>query len=81
MAPSVGISVSVWQEAKALKTEDGELLIDIAEMDNITAIALMSLFFAMIPVLNTDTECFLCSRDTQDIAAKYPNHYYRSHKY
>ncbi len=44
MATSVGISVSVWQEAKALETEDGELLIDIAEMDNIAAIALMSLF-------------------------------------
>ena len=56
MATSVGISVSVWQEAKALNTEDGELLIDIAEMDDIAAIALMSLFFAMIPVLNGEVE-------------------------
>lgn len=56
MATSVGISVSVWQEAKALTTEDGELLIDIAEMDDISAIALMSLFFSMIPVLNGDVE-------------------------
>ncbi len=48
MATSVGISVSVWQEAKALHTEDGELLIDIAEMDDIAAIALMSLFFAAL---------------------------------
>ena len=56
MATSVGISVSVWQEAKALKTEDGALLIDIAEMDDIAAIALMSLFFAMIPVLNGEVE-------------------------
>ncbi|ELS00778.1 Kef-type K+ transport system, membrane component [Xenococcus sp. PCC 7305] len=56
MATSVGISVSVWQEAKALNTENGELLIDIAEMDDIAAIAIMSLFFAMIPVLNGNVE-------------------------
>lgn len=56
MATSVGISVSVWQEAKALNTDNGELLIDIAEMDDIIAIALMSLFFAMIPVLNGDVD-------------------------
>ncbi|MGK7935846.1 MAG: cation:proton antiporter, partial [Xenococcaceae cyanobacterium] len=56
MATSVGISVSVWQEAKALNTDNGELLIDIAEMDDIVAIALMSLFFAMIPVLNGEVE-------------------------
>ena len=56
MATSVGISVNVWQEAKALNTDNGELLIDIAEMDDIAAIALMSLFFAMIPVLNGDVE-------------------------
>ncbi len=36
--------------------QNGELLIDIAEMDDIAAIALMSLFFAMIPVLNGDVE-------------------------
>ncbi|MBE9043391.1 cation:proton antiporter [Pleurocapsales cyanobacterium LEGE 10410] len=56
MATSVGISVSVWREAEALNTDNGELLIDIAEMDDIAAIALMSLFFAMIPVLNGDVE-------------------------
>lgn len=56
MATSVGISVSVWQEAKALNTDNGELLIDIAEMDDIAAIALMTLFFTMIPVFNGDVE-------------------------
>ena len=56
MATSVGISVSVWQEAQALKTDDGELLIDIAEMDDIAAITLMSLFLAMIPVINGEVE-------------------------
>ncbi|MEM8808198.1 MAG: cation:proton antiporter [Cyanobacteria bacterium P01_G01_bin.38] len=49
MATSVGISVSVWQEANALKSLTGEILLDIAEMDDIAAIALMSLLFAMLP--------------------------------
>ena len=48
-ATSVGISVSVWQEAKSLNSLNGELLLDIAEMDDIAAIALMSLLFALLP--------------------------------
>ena len=55
-ATSVGISVSVWQEAGMLNSTNGELLLDIAEMDDIVAIALMSLLFAMVPVLNGDVE-------------------------
>ena len=61
MATSVGISVSVWQEARALNTDNGELLIDIAEMDDIAAIALMSLFFAAIPLLNGDLQVDILS--------------------
>ena len=56
IATSVGISVSVWQEVKALDSANGELLLDIAEMDDIMAIALMSLLFAMIPLLNGDVD-------------------------
>lgn len=56
IATSVGISVSVWQENHALDSPDGELLLDIAEMDDIAAIALMSLLFATIPVFNGDLE-------------------------
>lgn len=68
MATSVGISVSVWQEAQALNTDNGELLIDIAEMDDIVAIALMSLFFAMIPILNGDVEANILSVFMRTIA-------------
>jgi len=50
-ATSVGISISGWQEAKALNTSNGELLIDIAEMDDISAVILMSLLFAIVPIL------------------------------
>jgi Kef-type K+ transport system membrane component KefB len=67
MATSVGISVSVWQEAKALNSDNGELLVDIAEMDDIAAIALMSLLFAMIPVLNGDVEANILPVFTETI--------------
>ncbi|MGB5631194.1 MAG: cation:proton antiporter [Waterburya sp.] len=56
IATSVGISVSVWQSAKALDSPNGELLLDIAEMDDIVAIALMLLLFAMIPIFQGDIE-------------------------
>ncbi|MDJ0704985.1 MAG: cation:proton antiporter [Leptolyngbyaceae cyanobacterium MO_188.B28] len=55
-ATSVGISVGLWQEEDALNSPNGELLLDIAEMDDIAAIALMSLLFAIVPFLNGDVE-------------------------
>ena len=55
-ATSVGISVGVWQEAKALNSDNGELLLDLAEMDDLAAIALMSLLLSMLPVLNGEVE-------------------------
>lgn len=50
VATSVGISVSVWQEANALNSRNGELLLDVAELDDIAAIAGMSLLFELVPV-------------------------------
>ncbi|MCJ7521619.1 MAG: cation:proton antiporter, partial [Dehalococcoidia bacterium] len=50
-ATSVAISVAVWQEAKAIKSPTGELLVDVAEMDDISAMVLMALLFATAPML------------------------------
>lgn len=50
-ATSVGVSVMVWQDAGWLKTELGEKLIDVAELDDISAIILMVLLFAVAPML------------------------------
>ncbi len=55
-ATSVGISVSVWQEAKALNSDNGELLLDLAQMDDLAAIGLMSLLLSMLPVLRGEVE-------------------------
>ena len=48
-ATSVGVSVAVWQEAGALDTPTGELLIDTAEMDDLSAVMLMAVLFAVLP--------------------------------
>ena len=50
-ATSVAISVAVWQEAKAINSPTGELLVDVAEMDDISAMVLMALLFATAPML------------------------------
>lgn len=51
-ATSVGISVSIWQEAEALNSPNGELMLDVAEMDDISAIFLMALLFNIVPVIH-----------------------------
>ena len=50
-ATSIGISVAAWQEMDALRSPNGELLVDIAELDDISAILLMALLFAVLPQL------------------------------
>jgi len=51
MATSVSISVSVWEEAGALGSRNGELLLDVAEADDISSVVAMVLLFAAVPVL------------------------------
>ncbi len=50
-ATSVGISAAVWEQENALRSENGELLIDVAELDDISAVVLMALLFALLPEL------------------------------
>lgn len=50
-ATSVGIPAGVWQGAGAINSPNGELLIDVAELDDISGIILMALLFAVVPVL------------------------------
>jgi Kef-type K+ transport system membrane component KefB len=50
-ATSVGVSVGVWQDARAMRTENGERLLDVAEMDDISGVALLALLIAVVPVL------------------------------
>lgn len=52
-ATSVGVSVGIWQEAGAIESSTGELLIDVAELDDISGIIFMALLFAVSPVLKS----------------------------
>jgi Kef-type K+ transport system membrane component KefB len=47
-ATSVGISVAVWERQGALNSPDGQLLVDVAELDDISAVVLMSLLFSLL---------------------------------
>lgn len=55
-ATSVGVSIAPWQDREALCTDDGELLLDVAEMDDISGVVLMALLFAVAPQLEGGLE-------------------------
>ena len=53
-ATSVGIPVAVWQDAGTMQSETGDLLLDVAEMDDISAVVLMAILFALAPIWHTN---------------------------
>lgn len=53
-ATSVGVSTAVWNEAGAIGTDTGALLIDVAELDDISAVIFMSVLFASVPSLHSE---------------------------
>jgi Kef-type K+ transport system membrane component KefB len=55
-ATSVGVSVKVWDDKGALKSSKGALLLDLAELDDVTAVVLMALLFAVVPSLQAGGE-------------------------
>lgn len=48
-ATSVGVTAQMWDDAGALNTTNGNLLLDVAELDDISAVVLMALLFAVLP--------------------------------
>ncbi|MCP5182970.1 MAG: cation:proton antiporter [Pseudomonadales bacterium] len=48
---SVGVCAVVWENAGRLNSPEGELLIDVAELDDLSAVGLMAILFALAPVL------------------------------
>jgi len=47
-ATSVGVSLAVWQEQKITQSPTGRLLLDVAEMDDISGIILMTLLLSAV---------------------------------
>lgn len=50
-ATSVGVCMAVWREKEKLNTANGELLVDVAELDDISGVGLMAVLFAVVPAL------------------------------
>lgn len=50
-ATSVAISTKVWRDAGALNSARGELLVDVAELDDLSGILFLAVLFAVMPVL------------------------------
>lgn len=50
-ATSVAVSVGVWERAKALRSPMGQLLVDVAELDDITGVIFMAVLFSVTPIL------------------------------
>jgi len=51
-ATSIGVSIPPWQEAGALNSESGSLVLDVAELDDISGVVLMALLLSLIPTLS-----------------------------
>ena len=58
-ATSVGVAIAAWQEQRALDSENGDLLIDVAEMDDISSVMFMTLLLAITPILRGAPELTL----------------------
>lgn len=50
-ATSVGVTVAVWESRQVLDTPNGRLLLDVAELDDISAVILMALLYSLLPVI------------------------------
>lgn len=50
-ATSVGVTVGVWDSRDALDSRAGNILLDVAELDDISAVVLMALLFAVLPTI------------------------------
>lgn len=52
---SVGMSANVWDEMGVIKSDTGQTLLDVAEMDDISGILLMGILFSIAPLLQNET--------------------------
>ena len=55
-ATSIGVSIEIWQKHGATGTQNGQLLLDVAELDDISAVILMAVLFSLAPLLHRSPE-------------------------
>jgi Kef-type K+ transport system membrane component KefB len=63
-ATSIAVSVSVWEELNLLNSSKGTLLIDVAELDDLSGVLLLAVLLAIIPVLLSGESGLLGSAST-----------------
>lgn len=51
-ATSVGVSLAVWRDEGAIDSDDGALLLDLAELDDVAAVVLLAMLLALAPVVH-----------------------------
>lgn len=51
-ATSVGVSLAVWRDMGAMNTENGALLLDLAELDDLSGVLLLAMLLALAPVIH-----------------------------
>ncbi|MEX0421985.1 cation:proton antiporter [Spiribacter pallidus] len=51
-ATSIGVALPPWQEANALNSDSGALVLDVAELDDISGVVLMALLLSLIPAIS-----------------------------
>lgn len=52
-ATSISVSIVVWEDSGAIDTREGAMLLDVAELDDLSSMLLMSVLFAVAPMLKT----------------------------
>lgn len=50
-ATSIGVSVSLWKDTGLLNTQKGQLVLDVAELDDISSVALLALLLVVLPAI------------------------------
>lgn len=58
-ATSVAVSIVVWKENGKLNTARGQLLVDVAELDDLSGVLILAVLLAIIPVLQGSDGNFL----------------------
>lgn len=48
---SIGVSTRIWGEHRSLHCREGEMMLDVAEMDDVTGVVLLALLTALLPYL------------------------------
>lgn len=55
-ATSIAVTAEIWSEAGAISSANGELMMDVAELDDISAVALLAFLLALVPVLTGQSD-------------------------